>query len=224
MGCTNYCTEALADDKEVVASAISVNIEKTVSLLPDLVLVSTITSPETIDMLKKFDIDVEVFSTPESFEAICEQFIRIGKLLGKTEKANQIISESKLKVNSLMAKPLIEKKPDVFFQIGAEPLFTVLPKTFMNDYITFIGGTNIAKGMNKGTITRETVLTKNPDVIFIVTMGIIGDEEKSKWSSFEGMKAAQQDQIFIIDAEKACSPTPITFVETLETITKLLNK
>ena len=71
VGCTSYCTEALADNKEIVASAITVNIEKTISLLPDLVLVSTITSPETIEMLKKFGVKVEVFSTPESFEAIC---------------------------------------------------------------------------------------------------------------------------------------------------------
>lgn len=224
VGCTNYCTEALADDKEVVASAISVNIEKTVSLLPDLVLVTTITSPETIDMLKKFGIQVEVFSTPESFEAICDQFIRLGKLLNKEEFAKDIISNNKERIAKIKSVAILESKNNIFFQIGAEPLFTVLPHTFMNDYIRFIGGTNIAEGMTKGTITRETVLTKNPDIIFIVTMGIIGDEEKNKWSSFKGLKAAQQNKIFIIDAEKACSPTPITFVETLENIVTLLNQ
>jgi hypothetical protein len=37
------------------------------------------------------------------------------------------------------------------------------------------------------------------------------------------MKATNNDNIFIIDAEKACSPTPVTFVETLDTLVSLIN-
>jgi len=76
--------------------------------------------------------------------------------------------------------------------------------------------------MSQGTLTRESVIAGNPDVIFIVTMGITGEEEKKIWERYKGLSAADHRQIHIIDAEKACSPTPVTFVETLDTICQLM--
>ncbi len=222
VGCTSYCTEALADNKEVVASAIKVNIEKTVSLKPDLILVTTITEPETITMLEKFDIRVEIFSTPENTAEIFEQFRRMGKLLDKKEEANRIISNSEKNIKKIKELQ-VAKNQDIFFQIGAEPIFSVLPGTFMNDYISILGGKNIASDVSTGAVTRESVVAKNPDIIFVVTMGIVGEEECEKWQTFQGMKATNNDNIFIIDAEKACSPTPVTFVETLDTLVSLIN-
>jgi iron complex transport system substrate-binding protein len=224
VGCTSYCTEALADQKKVVASAVNVNIEKTVSLRPDIVMATLLTNPETIEMLQQLGIQVELFPSAKSFDEICTQFIRIGDLTGKTEQAQQIVASSKKKVDAIIKSHDFTHQPDIFFQLGADPIFTVLPNTFMNDFITLPGGINIAGDMNKGTINRESVIAHNPDVIFIVTMGIIGQEEQEIWKGFKGMKAAEENRIFIIDADKACSPTPITFVETLETIVSLMQQ
>lgn len=223
IGCTSYCTEALSDHKEIIASAIKVNIEKTVSLLPDLVLTTTITSPETIETLQKLGIKVENFPTPENFDEICEQFMRLGQLTGHEKKAEEIINASKKRFDELRHQITINHQPDIFFQIGADPLFTVLPNTFMNDYIIYSGGKNIANDLKHGTMTRESVLVKNPDYIFIVTMGITGNEEKKIWQKYSDLKAIKNEHLFIVDAEKACSPTPITFVETFETIVNLMN-
>src|SRR5690554_7340835 len=55
VGRTSYCFIADADDKEVVASAVSVNIEKVLTLKPDLVLATGITNPETIALLQRAD-------------------------------------------------------------------------------------------------------------------------------------------------------------------------
>jgi ABC-type Fe3+-hydroxamate transport system substrate-binding protein len=220
VGCTSYCTEALADNKEVVASAIKVNLEKAVSLKPDLVLVTTMTEPETIEMLEKFDIQVEVFSTPKDKEEVFEQFLQIGSLVNKKEKANDIVATSKQRIKEIK-ELLPAHNKDIFFQIGAQPIFSVLPGTFMNDYITILGGRNIATDVSTGAVTRESVVAKNPDIIFVVTMGITGEEECKEWQTFKGMKATDNDKIYIIDAEKACSPTPVTFVETLDTLVSL---
>lgn len=221
VGCTSYCTEAVANQKEIVASAIKVNIEKTVSLKPDIILVTTITSPETIELLKKFNIRVEVFETPANTDEIFTQFKRMGQVLNCESKAEAIISDAKLKIESIKKQlPAFNKK--IFFQIGAEPIFTVLPGTFMNDYITFLGGENVSNDVRTGAVSRESVVANNPDIIFIVTMGITGQEEYQQWQAFKDMQATRSGHIFIIDADKACSPTPITFVETLDTLVSLL--
>ena len=91
----------------------------------------------------------------------------------------------------------------------------------MDDYITYAGAQNIAFDFTIGSITRESVLLRNPDVIFIVSMGIIGEEEKKNWEKVKELNASKNKKIFILDSDKACTPTPVTFVETLETIINL---
>ena len=224
VGCTSYCLEAKKDNKEIIASAIKVNLEKLVALNPDLVIATTITSIETLETLNKFGIRTEVFPTPKSFEEICLQFQELGNMVGKNELASQIIEESKSQVKTLSNSVKKDSSFTVFFQIGAKPLFTVIPETFMDDYILYSGGINIAADLTRGSITRESVISRNPDVIFIVTMGVVGDQEKEIWKSYSNLSAAAHNRIYIIDADLSCSPTPITFVQTLEIMVDLLNE
>jgi iron complex transport system substrate-binding protein len=107
----------------------------------------------------------------------------------------------------------IPERHKIFFQIGANPIFTVLENTFMNDYILFCKGENIANGMKHGTMTRESVIRKNPDIIIIATMGGFGKEEQSIWKSFDVLNAAKNNKVFLIDSEIACSPTPVNFAK-----------
>jgi iron complex transport system substrate-binding protein len=222
IGCTSYCEIAKQDNKNIIASAIKVNLENVISLKPDLVIATTITNPETIEFIKKFGIKTEIFPSPKSFSEICNQFVRLGKLVNKEKLASSVISKSKSKIDSLKTLYNWIKPPKVFFQIGAKPLFTVTTNTFMNDYINFIGGVNIASGLKRGTITREYVITQNPDIIIIVTMGIIGIEEKETWEDYTSLNATKNKKIFIIDSNSACTPTPISFTETLNNIANFL--
>lgn len=223
VGCTSYCDIAKNDHKAIVANAIKVNLEKVLSLKPDLVITTELTDPKTIASLRKFGLRVEVFTTVKSFDDICAQFLRLGKLIGKEQKAISVISQSKLKITALKKSLHPAKAPTVFFQIGSNPLFTVLTHTFMNDFILFAGGRNIFAELSRGTITREAVLARNPDIIIIVTMGIAGDEEQKIWESYKQLNAVKNKQIFVIDSNLACTPTPVSFVKTFETIVKLMN-
>lgn len=223
VGCTSYCDTAVADGKEVVASAIKVNIEKVVSLKPDLVITTAMTNPETLEMLKKFNIRVETFPTAKSFNEICEQTLRLGKLIDSEDKAVKVVSQCKERINQLSVKRKGNYQPTIFFQIGAKPLFTVIPTTFMNDYIVLAGGKNVVTTTSTGTLSRESVIAMNPDFIFVVTMGIVGTEEKRVWESYSTLNASKNRRIFIIDSNNACTPTPVTFVRTLETIINLIN-
>lgn len=222
VGCTSYCDMGVADSKEVVATAVKVNIEKVISLKPDLVIATTITNPETIAMLKKYGVRVEVFSTAKSFDEICQQTLRLGKIIGADDAAKRVTDAATTRVKEIVALNEGKVAPRVFFQIGAKPLFTVIPNTFMNDYITFAGGINVVTETKRGTISREAVIASNPDVIFIVTMGLVGDEEKQVWEGYKSLNATKSKRIFIIDSNKASTPTPVTFVETLETIAGLI--
>lgn len=222
VGCTSYCETEKSLNTAVIASMVQINTEKIFLLRPDIVLATSITKPSEIESLRRLGLKVTVFNTPKSFAEICSQFLEIGALIGKKEKATLIVGMHREKVELLRKSLNQRSKPRIFFQIGANPLFTAISNTFMDDYITFSGGHNIAAGFTKGTITRESVIVRNPDVIFIVTMGIAGPEEKSIWESYPNLNATKNKKIFIIESAKACVATPQNFSETLEQIIHLI--
>ena len=194
-------------------------------LKPDLVLAMLLTKPQDIETMKRLGIKVEIIPTPKNFEEICSQTIHIGKLLGYENKANSVVEKSKLTVDSLIqiSRQKVGKQK-IFFQLGANPIFTVLENTFMNDFILLCNGENIANGLTKGSVTRESVLMKNPDVIIVATMGGFGAEEKKLWKSYKGLKAAKNNKIFLIDSETSCSPTPVNFIKAFTDVVKFVNQ
>jgi iron complex transport system substrate-binding protein len=223
VGCTSYCEADKKLNTTVVASMVQVNCEKILLLKPDLVLATGITKPSDIETLQKLGLKVMVFQNPKSFKEICNQFCEIGALIGKKAQADHIVQNEQAKVIQLQKSAAGKPKYKIFFQIGAKPLFTVIPNTFMNDYITYAGGLNIAAKLKQGTITRENVILQNPDVIIIVTMGIVGPEEKKIWESYSNLSAVRKKKIFIIDSNKACVATPQNFTETLGEIVRMIN-
>lgn len=221
VGCTNYCPVEATDNIAVVATAVNVNIEKVLLLKPDLVFASSLIKPEIIDNIKRLGIKIEYMPYPKSFDEICTDFVRIGELAGQQAKAKNIVAQQKERLTKIKAGIPAGKNPKIFIQIGAKPLFCAVPQTFMDDFITFTGGTNIAGALKNGSITREYVLKQNPDIIFIVTMGIVAEEERETWLKYPSLSASKTKHIYILDADKTCSPTPVLFVDALEEMIKL---
>lgn len=219
VGATSYCDISATNKELIIGTATEVNIEKVLLLNPDIVFASGLTKENTIIALKKNGITVHRFNKMQSFDDICKHFIELGKLVGKADLAQSIVDKSNKKVDSLRnSVPIHSDSLTVFFQIGAKPIFTVIPNTFMNDYISFAGCKNLASNITKGTITRESVLLRNPDIIFIVTMGIVGDDENNIWKGYTDLNATKNKKIFIIDSSIASTPTVLSFTETLEQV------
>lgn len=223
LGTTVYCKRPPeAQNKEKVGTAMGVNLEKIISLEPDLVLATTLTDTKAAAKLKSLGIEVAVFPSAKNFDEICDQFLELGRLVGKENQAHEIVNRAKTKVE--LIKKRVEGLPrqKVFVQLGARPLHAATEDFFVNDFIEFAGGINIASA-SKGTLySRERVLQDNPDVIIITTMGMVGEEERGIWKRFENLEAARNDRIYIVDSYKFCSPTPVSFVETLEEIVEIL--
>ncbi len=223
VGCTSFCTAA-DDDIPKVGSAVEVNVEALFALQPDLVLAMQLTKSQDIEAMRKLGLNVEVMESPKNFDEICVQTLHIANLLGAQQKAQQEVGKACKRVAEI--KQLAQKiEPQkIFFQLGANPVFTVLENTFMNDFITICNGTNIAAGLTKGTLTREHVLVQNPDVIIIATMGGFGAKEKEVWEKYTRISAVQNNRVFLIDSETSCSPTPSSFVLALEDVYRFVNQ
>ncbi len=219
---TTYCQRpSLSKLKEKVGNLSNINVEKIVSLKPDLVLVSPLTPLKQAEKLTSLNIKIEYFPYPKSFEDICSEFIRLGILVGKKDQSEKIIKLVSEEVSALRKQTHNTPKVKIFMQIGIKPLFSVNKDSFINDFIEFAGGINIAKNSHSGIFSREQVVMSNPDIIVITTMGIEGEKEKEKWEHYSSINAVKMGNIHILDSYDVCSPTPVTFVKTLKDFIKI---
>jgi len=224
VGVTTYCERPPeVRSKEKVGSVIEIDIEKVAALKPDLVLATSLTNPKAVEKLRRLGIRVERLSSPKNFEELCEQFLELGRISGREFIAREIVENVKAKVSHLRQGVKGLPMPKVFVQVGAKPLFTVPGDSLINDFIKFAGGLNIAQNSPSGFYTREEVLRSDPDVIIIVTMGISGEQEMEIWQRYRTLPAVRNNRIYIFDSYRLCSPTPVSFVETLEKLIVLLH-
>ena len=224
---TSYCVRpAAARNKDKIGSVMQVSLEKIISLKPDLVLATGLTQQQQLQQMRNLGLRVVQFQQPSSFNAICSQFLQLGKLLGVEKKAQTIVEQARHRVQAVANRYADFPRQTVFLQIGSHPLFSSVKGSFTNDYIIYSNGTNIAGSQKTGTMNYERVLAHNPDVIIIAIMGTesgIAAMEKEKWYKFAGMKAVLHHRIHVIDPDLVCSPSPTTFAEALEQVALLVH-
>lgn len=221
---TVYCTQPEdARHKTKIGNVTQVNIEKIVSLKPDLVIATSLTRPEQIEKIRALGITTARFTNPNSFRGMCDELLKLGGLVGKSEEAERIVELAAADVERIRKSTSRLPRKRVFVQLGSKPLFTVTRDSFINDYITFAGGENISEGEMSGIYSREKVIEKDPEVIIISTMGMAGDEEKEAWLRYPVVSAVKTGNIHVMDSYRLCSPTPVTFADTLREIARMLN-
>ncbi len=216
-GCTIYCKKPEeAKHKEKVGNLVEINVEKVLLLKPDLVLAMEFSDRKAVEKLKNLGIRVELFPSPKDFNHLCQSFLRLGQMVGREDRAKEIVDRAKKEAAFIKQQVEGKKKIKIFWQLGAKPLFAATKGYFTNDYIEYSGGINIAADAKSGIYSREEVLKRNPDVIVIVTMGIAAENEKETWQAYSSINAVKHNRIYVVDSYKYCSPTPGGFVEALK--------
>ncbi|MDI6703663.1 MAG: cobalamin-binding protein [bacterium] len=227
VGVTVYCKyPEQAKMKDKVGTLLTPNLERIYSLRPDLVLATREGNREkTIKRLRDLGLKVFVFDERRDFRDICNQFLILGKMVGKRKEAMSIVNEAKKRFLKIKRKAIHFPKVKVFWEIGARPLVTVAKGTFSDQIIRTAGGVNIAhrSQVRYPRYSLEEVIRKDPDVIILVEMGDITSEEIKSWQRFKDLSAVKNRRIYTIEAHSVCSPTPITFVKGVEEVFHLLH-
>ena len=224
VGATRYCRMPVADlNWERIATAVSVNVEKTLLLQPDLVVCTKLTSLRDVRALEQLGLRVEIFEQPKTFQALCDDFLRIGHLVAADSAAQAIVSQARDGVAALTSQIPKEHQPKAFVQIGAKPLFVATNENFLSDMLRLAGAENPAADWPSGVASREALVAADPEALFIVTMGVAAQEEKETWMAFDNLAAAKNKAVYVLDADTFCSPSPLTFVKALGQLIDLLH-
>jgi len=224
VGVTIYCQRPPeAQDKERVGAVVEVNVEKILSLQPDLVIASPLTDHKQIQKLRDLDIRVEIFQPPQDFEGLCAGFLDLARLVGREQEAGAIITRATEALDSIKGKVNGLSRPRVFVQIGARPLVAAGGDSFIDDFVNCAGGVNIAREVKTSTYSCEEVVRRNPDIILIAQMGLAGEGERGQWVQYTTIRAVQTGQIYVVDPYRFCSPTPLSFVDQVKELVRLFH-
>ncbi len=218
-----YPDEVKSKDK--IGTVLDPNIEKIISLRPDLVLATKEGNrKKPIEKLRKAGIKVFVFDSIYRLNDIYEMLRASGKLLGEEEKSEELILKMKERVETVQEKVKNRPRVKVFWQYGIEPTITANKNTLANEIIELSGGVNIARNalLRYPRYSLEEVAIQNPQVIILTAMGNEGKEALAKWRQFKSIKAVKEERIYIIDSDIVCNLGP-RLIEGLEEVARALH-
>lgn len=219
---TVYCPDGKFK-KEKIGTVSEPNIEKIVSLKPDLIIATKEGNYKSVvDKMLRFKLNVYVMEPYSSIEDIYDNFQKLAEYVNKKEIAKQIIENTKKEIKEIDNTK--DNKDKIFWEVGANPLFTVGKQSFVNEYNNFINGLNIFEyiDMRYPNINIESVIEKNPDIIILVNMGDVSKREISKWNKYTNINAVKNKKIFILEADDIFTPTPKKFLNGIRILQKTL--
>lgn len=223
---TVYCSDGNSK-KEKIGTVTEPNIEKIVSLKPDLIIATKEGNYKTvIDKLIRLKLTVYVMEPYSNFEDICINFKQLADYLDKSDTAKEIINNVKDEISELDKETKNKDKEKIFWEVGANPIFTVGKQSFVNEYNKFINGTNVFEyiDMRYPNISAESVIEKNPDIIMLVNMGDVSDQEIAKWNKYKNITAVKNNKIYLLEANDIFTPTPKKFLNGIKVLQNKLNK
>ena len=222
----NYPEEV--NEKEKIGG-MEFNVEKIISLKPDLVLAhasSAHNSKDGLDQLRNAGITVLVVNDAKSFEEVYESIEMIGKATGKTKEAEVMINNMKEKVEEIRTKAKeIQEKAKVFVEVSPAPdIFTPGKGTFMHEMLEIINAENAA-GDQEGWVqlTEEAIIQLNPDVI-VTTYGYYVEnpvEQVLSRKGWENVSAIQNKRVYDVNSDAVTRSGP-RLVEGLEELASVV--
>ncbi len=226
-GATTYSDFPEAAQKlPKVGSYVYLDLEKIVSLKPDLCIGIKDGNPKAIVMrLESLGIPVYAVN-PRSLESIRTTVLEIGKLLQASERALQVAGEMESRIDNIrQLAETADNQPRVFFQIGISPIVSAGSDTFIHELIEIAGGVNLAeKYTSYPRFSTEEIVVAEPDIMIITSMarGKGFDLIKAKWKQWPNIPAVKNDRIFIVESDLFDRPTP-RLIDGLEVLLQLIH-
>jgi len=102
-----------------------------------------------------------------SLEDIAPAIHQVGRVLGKTDAANELAERIEKELAMWRARPIRKHRPRVYLEIWSDPPMTAGRGAFVSEMIELAGGENIGGESSREyyTISSEAVLVKAPEVI-----------------------------------------------------------
>jgi iron complex transport system substrate-binding protein len=188
----------------------NLDIERILALQPDLVIAwHSGNGPRTLARLRELGLNVYA-SELTGLEDIPRSLEQFGILSGKHEIAHVEAAKLRARLKKMRRQYQTQDTLSVFYQIWHQPLMTIGSTHIINEVIQLCGGHNIFADQHSLalSISEETVLLRNPQVIIASGMGEPRPEWVENWRRWPQLEAVAKGQLFFIHPDLLQRPSP----------------
>ena len=208
---------AAAADIARVGDAFRLDIERIVSLKPDLVIAWQSGNPQAA-VAQLSALDIAVWSVeirePAEIPAMVEAIGRAADTVPAAQRAADVLRH---RLASLSTRYRGAEPVDYFYQVDAKPLFTISGKHLISKGLDLCGGRNVfadEPGL-AFQISHESVIVADPAAILAPWKQGLSDP-LAEWRAWPALRAVRQDALFLLPADEISRATP-RFLDALET-------
>lgn len=223
-------------DKDLpqVGNVYNINIEKVIEVQPDLVIAYKDMNDKLINSFEDNGIPVVVLDM-RTYDEVKHTVDILGQITGNQEKAIQLVQDMDNKIAEIKAKLPQEQKRIAILHSTAQNVTVQLEGSIAGSTAEILGLDNIAKGTtpldnnpNSAPYSLETLVSANPDVIFVTSMGKLETIKQSMMANVESnpawqaLPAVKAQKVYFLPQELFLLSPGIHYPEAVETMARLV--
>nr|WP_314145248.1 ABC transporter substrate-binding protein [uncultured Rhodococcus sp.] len=194
-----------ADAPKTGLSAFTPSLEAIVAYDPDLVITSTDLGLVT-STLAEAGIPTLLVPAATSLDDAYSQIEQVADATGHDAEGDAVVAQMRARIDTAVASVPTREEPLTYFHELDDTLYTVTSQSFVGQIYGLFGLQSIADGSDAGDypqLSAETVITANPDVVFLADAQCCGVTAESVaarpgWGS---MTAVRDGRIFPMDED-----------------------
>lgn len=205
-----------------------VDLERVLSLKPDLVIAIGLFQGSTVEALRRLGLRVEVVPS-QSVEDVFVAANRLGTLLGREAAAKRLTADMGRRIDRVRkATAALPKarRPRVFYQVWDQPLMTATRDTLIGRLIELGGGVNVFGDLSGRyvQVSPEAVLKRDPQVILAPTThsSRVDPKNLAKRPGLAGVAAVRTGRVHVLDGDLVSRAGP-RVAEALELVARALH-
>ncbi|HSE19667.1 MAG TPA: cobalamin-binding protein [Pyrinomonadaceae bacterium] len=211
VGRTSYC-DFPAEAKAVaeVGDTLHPSLERIIALKPQVVLVSTASQLEVFtQQLQGQNIAVYV-TDPHDLEGVFRSIEQIGEITGEKDQAIQLVQKLRDRTNAVETAVKQKQPVRVFYQVSAEPLYTIGHDSFVTDLMRRAGGASVTADVPGAwpKYSNESALAARPEAIILPTGGSMGAANATVVEALRQSPAVLQGRVYKINDDHLARPGP----------------
>lgn len=212
-----------------VGSFAEINLELVVGLEPDLILATGGVQRVVAESLEGQGQTIVVLY-PERFDGVLADISLVGKITGKTDEAEVIVTDMQTRAQEIADKVKDLPKPSVYIEIFFNGgYWSFGSDAYATELISMAGGTNVFSAVSGGHISTsaEEILQADPEII-IISKGSMAEgcgltpEVIIARPGWNEISAVKKDQIFEITESIMVRGVP-RLIEGLEELAEVIH-
>ncbi len=219
VGVTRFCDyPPKALRKERIGGLVDPNLEKIISLNPDLIIGFRGNPIRFIKRMQEFNLPVFVLEMGTTIEGLFAVIKTVTNITWTEEKESRLLQPLKLRYeNIITALDKVKSIPKVFVFLHGVGLWTCGKNSFMDDLLTKAKAKNIAGDIKRKWLhfSQEQLIAENPHFIIILSKSqeafIEAKKSISKGAYLKNLQAVVKGNVFFLDENLATRPGPRIF-------------